>query len=729
MVKIHTIIDNQRTSEWMTMKRVQHMALVAKSGRFAMVVASRLECTTRSAITPSDFGRQVGSDIIKLMASIAISEEEDDPLFACSLTFTEDEQKMPDTFTYDASLAYAMMMFRPLQNIAIPIDTTPFSPTLHQDHIKLHGTSNDQSWQMVATSRLCEKIRHSSVTDPAQEIFEASLGRHGTMQYMRNGYYRVVPGGRVPVATFTFGGIMLYEQTGVGKTRVAVRAIQRLRSPVDQTRLAPNRRFLPRTSIVVVPSHTVDSWAEKIHEVWSDCKIRVVRMLRDLTEVKDPDTNKRRKSQLEDQLTTLGALDIVLVSRDLWLKGAKLRPKPETISVESPLSFFRDVQFRCAVIDEAHAYIVNKRNVISPAAIVIRTHAFAAETLLLTATPSITVVDDSMQYMYLVGVSHSRDGRIYDWPLSQHEIRERQFWDATPYNADMCLPSLLQLHTARTKYRWMVDHVLVARAVHAFTQHQIVHTNASLQQDLTIRYVHLSYTSHPFVGEYYHTTGRIIDEAYTTDRVEQHSIYHGYITEKHWRHPDYLRLLALLDVSCHPDTTTVPTIGFEWERHGDDGPHVTDTISDDIQALVRNANARTDLRPDRFLVSSIAHLRLVCALCQQGAHLLICLRQPSRLAILLKRFTEIQVIELKGDAYKLASTMRRFRDRPDAFVLMLHPNHIDGTDIPEATHILVDEIDLKSPEFKQRMGRATRFGRSEPLVVVSLDVSLPPRTV
>ncbi len=70
---------------------------------------------------------------------------------------------------------------------------------------------------------------------------------------------------------------------------------------------------------------------------------------------------------------------------------------------------------------------------------------------------------------------------------------------------------------------------------------------------------------------------------------------------------------------------------FVWKKQGDRKFE----IQQDIQALIRDANVRTDLMPDLEYVEHIMWLRLIVTLYAGGAVVLICLQDHAPLQKLL----------------------------------------------------------------------------------------------
>ena len=208
IMHLYTILANERSSRFSTRSLEQSRQLRQESGCFVMVPISKQEYTVQNAIV--DVG------------------ENDDPLFMCSVTFRTNEQKTSETFVYDPSLAYILTVLRPML-LTIPVETTSCSHTMLQQHERLFGSSMDLPWQVMATNRVCNGMRYPSTTDPASEIFESQLDPDRKIQYMRNGYYRIVHVSNVEVPALSentvFGGMMLHGKSDMGRARVAIRAM------------------------------------------------------------------------------------------------------------------------------------------------------------------------------------------------------------------------------------------------------------------------------------------------------------------------------------------------------------------------------------------------------------------------------------------------------------------------------------------------------------------------
>jgi hypothetical protein len=147
------------------------------------------------------------------------------------------------------------------------------------------------------------------------------------------------------------------------------------------------------------------------------------------------------------------------------------------------------------------------------------------------------------------------------------------------------------------------------------------------------------------------------------------------------------------------------------------------SVDDNGHDIVRIANEVT-LPPNHRPTGAIdlAYVRMLVTITRRGGSVIVYTGlgyDTPRLLVSLLAMYDIDVIELKGSAAQLQKRQKQFHSRPKQTILMLHPLHIDGTNIPEATHIVVLG-EANQTELDQVIGRATRFGRVSPLYVIRL---------
>jgi hypothetical protein len=229
--------------------------------------------------------------------------------------------------------------------------------------------------------------------------------------------------------------------------------------------------------------------------------------------------------------------------------------------------------------------------------------------------------------------------------------------------------------------------------------------------------VHLQYTRHPFEHEWSRNPRRTFLQH--RDLAAQYKFYvemvhmKNDVNERHQLRRVLDTMYNMSDVqSILARVGVITEVNTEQE------------IPWDVTTLVTAANKRLDFKASVYELTDLVWFRLIVTLCEQGARVLVCIKNASQVKIYLALYSSINALELKGTACAMEKIMRTFHTTPSANILILHPNHIDGTNIPEITHVLVDSVE--SALFQQIVGRATRFGRQAPLSVITIRPEEPP---
>ena len=116
--------------------------------------------------------------------------------------------------------------------------------------------NEDQAWQQASARHIRTQCRLQSVEDPLYITHGSSYGTR-RVEMTRGGWIREVDVNepRLPVphyASFIAGGCLLYEKTGMGKTRAAIRSIQaniqdyKHHRQEQANRCDVHRQFLPK---------------------------------------------------------------------------------------------------------------------------------------------------------------------------------------------------------------------------------------------------------------------------------------------------------------------------------------------------------------------------------------------------------------------------------------------------------------------------------------------------
>jgi hypothetical protein len=527
----------------------------------------------------------------------------------------------------------------------------------------------------------------------------------------------------------------------MGKTRAAIRCmqanIQAVGEHVQPVRHDPARVFLPQTVMVVVPAHVLQAWTVAIRDLWPTATTWTLH-------------NRQSFANLSVALLPPGnaqtTVDVVLVSRDVFFTASApdrgptfLKPKwkeDQTVSSCNPdINIFERVQFNTVVLDEAHSYIGDgaassaiKYNqfdgtmTFNQSAVVIRKLAYGRSTLLISATPFPGVVAYAVNhYLLLIGMLHTTQGPVTPRPLSYEET---QYVECLKYNGSKKThPSQISRESQKTKvFVSIVDPQLLQRAQIVFLTHCVIHTDAILALD--VQTLEFTYSDHPVVEaiDQFTSHRRTVDEFRTTlippyNRRGQYVEYRDQMNRT--QRGNYSERALHLEAILNGWYTSTTDKEDEAVPFGTLECSVTPT-DDATLGIVQLANTIVipmDTVP--VCASDVAYLRILVAVAQQGGSIVAYVGRGYDVGMLQRLLMQkgVHVTELKGSASQLKKKQKTFHEQPRQTILLLHPLHIDGVNIPEASHIVILG-DVTPTELKQVIGRATRFGRTKPLYII-----------
>jgi hypothetical protein len=264
----------------------------------------------------TDFGNTIGERNLMMLVAAYVTSDRATNYMQC-IRYKLGSLPSDGTSMYSPTLCRLMAQVHPLlfikgrlhdgQNMRFDLRPLPYPLRT------LEVVDGDQPWQTVATHRVLELCRtNGTVVDPMHVVHVTSTSER-RVEWNRAGYIREValsdPVEVVPdEQSFQFHGYLLTEKTGTGKTHVVVRAIQ-AHSGTEADGTMPDRLFLPRTAIIVVPSHTMSNWIQTIKGIWPTC--RVMELI--------------RRRSFRGLSSTLSGLDIVLLSRDVLFTATGLK--------------------------------------------------------------------------------------------------------------------------------------------------------------------------------------------------------------------------------------------------------------------------------------------------------------------------------------------------------------------------------------------------------------------
>jgi hypothetical protein len=500
--------------------------------------------------------------------------------------------------------------------------------------------------------------------------------------------------------------------------------------------------------MVVVPAHVLSTWKKALQELWPNASVWTLE-------------NKKSFPNLAKALLPehphVATIDVLLVSRDTLFKAtvsdshSSLVPKLDSMvgSTDKDINVLERVQFNTVVLDEAHEYAVvgsalstaqggsavpgkfktfDGGMVTSRSAVTIRKLAYGRSTLLLTATPfrDIRSTPHTINnYLMMIGMTHTESGPITPRPASYRETQAAVVMNSHKYGMAIhqSHPSQITAQCKTKLFFTTVDPHLLQRAQVAFVTSCMIHTNASMTLD--VRNLNFTYSEHPLIR----ILGKVTANAERRcrpiqlpqrDHTGQKRAFQNVIQSFKFPYDQLLQVASDRFFDDHSLPLPFGVIGLA-ARVDDQKDHDADDNGHDI---VRIANDVFSPAPDhrRVRASDLAYVRMLVAITQRGGSVIVYAglgyTTPRVLVHLLDTYN-IHVIELKGTAAQLQKRQKQFHSCPEQTILMLHPLHIDGTNIPEATHIVVLG-EANQTELDQVIGRATRFGRLSPLYVIRL---------
>jgi hypothetical protein len=634
-------------------------------------------------------------------------------------------------------------------------------PLITDPHIVPGQQDFDQDWQQASARQIMTQCRLQSITDPLHTTHVSAYGTR-RVEMTRGGWIREVDANepRLPVpyhASFIAGGCLIYEKTGMGKTRAAIRSMQAniqdyKQNPSEHAnRCDVHRQFLPKTAMVVVPAHVLTTWKKALQDLWPNASVWTLE-------------NKKSFPNLAKALLPehphVATIDVLLVSRDALFKAvasdshSTLVPKLDSMvgSTDEDINVLERVQFNTVILDEAHEYTViggtqstanggsavpgkfktfDGGMVITRSAVTIRKLAYGRSTILLTATPfrdTLSTPHTINNYLMMIGMTHTEFGPITPRPASYRETQTATLIHSHGHQYGMEIHQSHQSHpsqiTAQCKTKLFfttVDPHLLQRAQVAFVTSCVVHTNASMTLD--VRSLDFTYSEHPLIRILGKLSARAESRCRTMpyplhDHAGQKRRFESVIQQFKFPLGQSLQITSDRFFDRNPLPMPFGVIGLA--ARVDDQKDASVDNGHDIVRIANEVTLPPNHRPTGAI--DLAYVRMLVTITRRGGSVIVYTGlgyDTPRLLVSLLAMYDIDVIELKGSAAQLQKRQKQFHSRPKQTILMLHPLHIDGTNIPEATHIVVLG-EANQTELDQVIGRATRFGRVSPLYVIRL---------
>lgn len=692
-----------------------------------------------TCIIPSDAGRRMGKDVANLIVEYACKNNH--TLYSAKILYDTSVARVGE-YTFDESLLFCMNRLYPLvvntKVVKRPVDT---ALTMNE--------RGDRPWQQLST-HLVSGIQ--TVPDPLYQVAATTItsedGQTLQLKFTRSGWYHVaacslrthVTGAWRPAsihihgqdgtgATLTFRGGMVFQDTGTGKTRVAINVIRNnhREAPPAAPRRVFFRTMLPSTSLVVVPSHTIDGWQTKIYHNWPECKLYVVTRLVHLV-MKHDGTRKRKHGAAAPVAVRLADYDVVLLSRNVFFKDVSttLRPKKDIWTEVATVTMLKS-HFNTTIVDEAHAYLDSRWPPgcvqLGAGMTLLRALASAQHTVLLTATPKLThAYYHALQYAVLIGTTHSLYGDLAPRPLSYTETRIVQHLS---HGHVVHHPS--RAHHGSRDSRLMLDPMLQQSVLHAFYEHVLVHMDAT--HGVPVLHSVVGFVPHPgrrLFRTYAFPHHQFPEKLYIHSMGQQQqqliNLVHTEVYVRHnqqgrvvYQHPSVPYRQQLLDAIAELYTDNLAISRISATHLHLSTPHTT-TMD---QCLLDAANQVPVTTEQPIQQYTMAMLRVLVALQKQKARVLVYKPDPD-LVLIAKKHHNLNILSLQGNAVHLSYRLQQFEETKEHNVILaIHPRHIDGTDLPSATHIVVPS-NIDNTVQQQLVGRATRYGRTSVVRIITV---------
>lgn len=750
-------------SRWITIisaraNRSHAIELVRGSTVFQVRTYSKRDYISTFLLIPSAFGQTVQeNNISQLVARLAFEETPD---FARELQYKLGTMN-GQAFQFNPELVRYfecadMMPIHALETLVPTARVQLFpGPLITDPHIVPGQQDVDQDWQQASARQIMTQCRLQSIADPLHTTHMSSYGTR-RVEMTRGGWIREVdtnaPRLSVPYhASFIAGGCLLFEKTGMGKTRAAIRSMQaniqdyRHNQSEHANRCDVHRQFLPKTAMVVVPAHVLTTWKKALQDLWPNASVWTLE-------------NKKSFHNLAKALLPehphVATIDVLLVSRDALFKAvasdshSSLVPKLDSLvgSTDENINVLERVQFNTVILDEAHEYAAiggttpstipgkfktfDGGMVITRSTVTIRKLAYGRSTILLTATPfrdTLSTPHSINNYLVMIGMTHTEFGPITPRPASYRETQTATLLHSRQYDMEIqqSHPSQITAQCKTKLFFITVDPHLLQRAQVAFVTSCVVHTNASMTLD--VRNLEFTYSEHPLIR----ILGKLSTFAESRCRTMPYPL-HDHAGQKRafeyviqqFKFPlgESLQITVDRFFDRNPLPMAFGVIGLA-ARVDDQKDHAADDNGHDIVRIANEVFLPPNHKPTGAV--DLASVRMLVTITRLGGSVIVYAGLGSdtpRLLVHLLAMYEIDVIEFKGSAAQLQKRQKQFHSRPKQTILMLHPLHIDGTNIPEATHIVVLG-EANQTELDQVIGRATRFGRMSPLYVIRLRLA------
>lgn len=547
-----------------------------------------------------------------------------------------------------------------------------------------------QQWQAYALLQLQHSTINRRVEHPANLEYRTKTD-DGTLVFSPNGrFYEASP--RLPytragiVPSVHVHGAMVCSPTGTGKTVLTTSFIDWILSQppsVNVARvIAPDRQLIG-TCAVVMPPHVLKQWQEAFRRFPG----RTVACVYDKLTLEKFDVSK------------IGDWDVLLISTSLFTTNKNTKKKFEFPSLCSTLTppdmnatdRFRSVIFRCTVVDEAHAiecpYLIHT----------LSNTVASTFNVLLTATPRLDEEIQLLVYSTLMMVTDDNNRPVTRLPLSSFEYTMFR-----PGTRKQARESLL-LHNNLSNCKDLLRAVVFSR----------VFLNTEVVSTVKLEFQTLPFYDTPIVSDLTGGYGRWLVNA---TEIFTHRPGHTFQDRVHSLTERYIDRAATSLYTYRVGQDQIDRMRDLVERGRDK------TTADQFGQLVSPTAGVINAFdfPERLYIVpvQVATIRAVQELLRLGHRTMVYCEDYKWLGVVDTILGNLgtRVLKFAGPLPRLNNVRRQFEAQTTPTVLLLHSNHVEGSDFPSVSCVLVVGPINNRVSYKQVLGRVTRFARNDDAV-------------
>jgi hypothetical protein len=599
------------------------------------------------------------------------------------------------TTGWNSNLAQFLSAYSPLGDFDPAFATVPI-------HVRTNIEVEDPPplllpCQLAGAKALAYRRGSMVRTDPMDRMVVVDAS---PISYSRDGYviHSKLPPPLVapPRATLEIHGCLLTELTGTGKTRTALEALRRILAMDIPPVPPPRGRTAVNAVAIVVPPHTVlSSWVKEIEMCFGTTyRVLCVHDTRSFVgladKIKDADMVLFNENVFTTNKKMMTAFSASSLNQAKWTKDYEA---------------FWKMWWPVVVIDEVHRFAEFTRSAILKKdicylprqAVTIKSLLASEYTILISATPQLDNISCIDIYAYLMGASPYPISRnLHDLARSPGLVKMVESYVVPEESKVKARNLLLQKHVVTTGAKLSLE---ICEVVYKYTESYL------FQKD-------------PYWKNVLMSTLSVNTKDYVLQPVFQSFVDHCRKTIVE----DYNRLLNPTEMKLrlyqkhlwyvHVDSADHSRLGTitSSENEGVDKMNayaVDISLAPIHAALVRLIAWLVDEKQAKFLIYDAA---------SSGAKNTFWERPKE----VLKRVHAIDLLQFGGPMTHLNRKRKLLVDESRTG-LFLPDNHIDGTNFPEVTHVIVVGEVRDQAKYEQFIGRGKRRGRVGPLTIVKFQ--------